>query len=282
MRCGEAYRREVEEREFAPPTSALIRGRVVHAIAAYGHEKQIAAKAASPDVPKSMVLRESLPTDEEVADLAASRFELEQKEGGCVSPASADDDPSEPEKKRIGRDKDSAIRLSRFQIERVAPYVDPIDVEKKLVVEPPNADIRISGILDLITNEPAKDGGAPRRGIRDYKTKGKAPSEREASESGQLTMYALLDFVKTGTIADVFALDHLVEDSRRFSREPYFVSQETTRTHEDIEVMVERLNNAVEGVQAGVFLANGPGNWYCSPKWCRFWSTCKYVSKARR
>ena len=93
-------------------------------------------------------------------------------------------------------------------------------------------------------------------------------------------MYALLDSLVTGRIADVFALDFIVDDGR-FLKPPYFVSQESTRTQEDIDVMIERLNNAIEGAAAGVFLANGVGTWQCSPRWCRWWTTCKFVSKAR-
>jgi len=276
LRCGEAYRRDEEEKELAPPTSGMVRGTVVHAIAAEGHERQIKGKAKRPDDPKSMVLRESLPDEEEAADLAASRFDWEQKQSGIVAPGE-----EEPEKVVIGRDKDSSIRMSRHLVTTVAPYVDPIAVEAKLVVEPQDANIRISGILDLITNEPPLvPGGPPRRGVRDYKTSRKAPSEGEADTSGQLSMYALLDTLQTGKIADVFALDFVVEDGRLL-RPPYKVSLESTRTQEDIDVMIDRLNNAIEGAAAGVFLANGVGTWQCSPRWCQWWTTCKFVSKAR-
>ena len=279
LRCGEAYRREEEEQEFSPPSSSMVRGTVVHAVAAEGHERQIKGKASRPGDPKPMVLRESLPDEEEAADLAASRFDWERKQSGIVGVR--DPEVDEPEKVVIGRDKDSAVRMSRHLVTKVAPYVDPISVEEKLVVEPADANIRISGILDLVTNEPPLvPGGPPRRGVRDYKSKRKAPDAGEAAGSGQLSMYALLDSLVTGRIADVFALDFIVDDGR-FLKPPYFVSQESTRTQEDIDVMIERLNNAIEGAAAGVFLANGVGTWQCSPRWCQWWTTCKFVSKAR-
>jgi RecB family exonuclease len=280
FRCGEAFRREEIEREFAPSSSAAVRGTVVHAIAAHAHGEQLKAKALHPDWPKPMVLRESLPGEEEAADLAATRFETERKRG-IVAPAD-EVQANDPPNKIIGRDKDSAIRMARYLVTRIAPYVDPVAVEQKVVVEPADSNIRISGIMDLVTNEQRPGDETPRRGIRDYKTSRKPPNPNEAHSSGQLSMYALLDLLQRGSIADVFALDYLVEDPRRYVGAPYLTTLESTRTQEDIDVMVARLNNAIEGVKAGVFLANGVGTWYCSPKWCRFWTTCRFVSRADR
>lgn len=280
-RCGEAYRRDEEEREYAPPTSAMVRGTAVHHVAAVSHGQQVEGKAKHPDWPKSMVLRESLPGENEAADIAATKFDQERRASGIV-PATDDEVAGEPPAKIIGADKDSAVRMARYFVTRVAPFVDPIAVEQKIVIEPADAPIRVSGIFDLVTNErPLTPGGPPRRGVRDYKTGRRAPDAREADDSGQLTMYALLDSLGTGKIADVFALDWVVEDSRRFSGAPYLVSLETTRTQEDLDVMIARLNNAIEGVKAGIFIANGIGTWYCSPKFCRYWTSCKFVSHAR-
>ena len=279
MRCGEAWKRDEIEREYAPPTSSMARGSAVHAVAAEAHTRQIAGKIEHPDWPKSMVLRESLPGEDEAADLAATRFEYERRTSGIV----ADNDETDEPNIAIGRAKDSAVRMSRHVVTRIAPYVDPIAVEHKLVIEPKDADVRISGVLDLITVErPLVEGGPPRRGVRDYKTSKRAPDADEADTSGQLSMYALLDsLANNGEIADVFALDYVVEDPRRFSGSPYLVSLESSRQQEDIDVTVARLNNAIDGVKAGVFLANGVNTWYCSPRWCRWHPTCPFISKAR-
>jgi hypothetical protein len=279
-RCGEQFRRDEVDREYAPPTSSMVRGTVVHAVAADSHTRQLAGKAAHPDRPKSMVLRESLPGEDEAADLAATRFEYERKTNGI---AIAEDDNDAPAPKVIGREKDSAVRMSRYFVTRVAPFVDPIAVEQKLVVEPKDSDIRVSGILDLVTVEPPLvPGGPQRRGVRDYKTSQRSPNSNEADTSEQLSMYALLDSLATGSIADVFALDYVVEDPRQFSGPPYRVSLESTRTDEDVRVIVEKLNVSIDAVKAGVFLPAPPNSWWCSSRFCRHWASCKFVSKARR
>ncbi len=265
--CGERYRREQEEK--TPVTPPMARGSVVHEVVAFGHTRQKLARQESPKLPKSIVLREALPSDEEVADEAATRFENIRKLSGITAAL----DPQEggaPPAKIIGRAKDAAIAMSRYYIQTVAPFVDPINVEKKVIAEPDDMPIRISGIFDLETLEP--DG---RRAIRDIKTKEGPPREHEARDSDQLSMYALLDRLRGGVGASVFALDFIVKEKRRL----YTVSQTTSRSDDDIQVTIDRVLNAVEVAKAGAFLANGPGHWSCSPRWCPFWSSCKFVRR---
>lgn len=272
MRCGEMFRREEIEREESPPSSAMVRGSVVHEVAALSHRRQLDARTASPDTPRSVVLREALPSEDEAGDEAATRFERIRRAAGISASFDPEAPPSTPTE-AIGRDKDSSVVMSRHYVSRAAPFVDPINVERKYVVEPRDLDIRLSGVFDLETREP---GG--KRAIRDIKTKTRAPNEGEAKTSDQITMYALLDLLRSGEIADIFALDFVVRPAGAFAK-PYLVSLQTTRTRDDVAVMVARLNNAIAATKAGVFLANGVGGWICSPSWCRFWASCPYVRR---
>lgn len=266
-RCGEAFRREIEEKDPSPPTSSMVRGTTVHYVAAEGHMRQLAARTAQPGHPKSIVLRESLPSSEEAADLAATRFETEKRAYGIAAPA----DEFGPASKIIGRDKDTAVRMSRFYVEKVAPFIDPTFVERKIVVEPEDADIAISGILDLGTKDLQGD-----ETIWDTKTGARKPSSNEADTSDQLTMYALLRKLETGKLPARVGLNYIVAEPKA-NTGVYSVELLSKRTEADIRVAVNRLNNAIEAVRKGVYLANGPGNWWCSPKWCRFHPTCPYV-----
>lgn len=279
--CGEAYRREDVEREERPPSSSMVRGTAFHHAAAVAHGRQLAAKLARPGDPKSLVLREALPSEEEAGDLAATAFNREAAASGIVSPA---DETDVPPSRVIGRDKDAAVKMARYHVSTLAPYVDPIAVESKVIVEPADLPIRVSGIFDLVTDETGNPHGG-RRAVRDWKTAYRRPNKNAAHDSGQLSLYQLLDVLQAAkesrAPADVFALDYVVQDPKRFTA-PYVVSLETTRTQEDLAVTVARLNNAIAAVKTGTFLANGVGSWQCSPKWCRFWSTCRFVSKAQR
>ena len=139
-RCGEQYRREVLEKEYPPPTSAMARGTAVHFVAAEGHLRQLKARAERPSDPKSIVLRESLPTEDEAADMAATRFELERTQSGIS--AATDEQDTTPEKV-IGRDKDTAVRMGRYYVSRVAPFRDPLYVEQRVEIEPADSNIRL-------------------------------------------------------------------------------------------------------------------------------------------
>lgn len=277
-RCGEMFRRAYIENEWGPTSTSLVRGRVVHHIAQVGHERQLKARKAEPKKPRSLVLREALPSIEEVSDEAVTSFDAELRSNSIITVPEKDEDPKTSKAKIIERDRMAALHMSRFYIDRAAPFVDPIGVEKKLVIEPADSPIRVSGIIDLEAILP--DG---RRTIRDLKTTMRCPNDREADDSDQLSMYALLDYLSqpegTRKLADVFALDHIVKDPRAFTA-PYLVAQETTRKPNDLMVTLARLNNAIAAVKAGVFLANGPGNWWCSARFCTFYSDCRYVRGA--
>src|SRR3990167_6437834 len=127
-------------------------------------------------------------------------------------------------------------------------------------------------VFDLGTREP--DG---REVLRDIKTANREPAENAAEESEQLTVYALGRKIQTGSIPDV-ALDFVVSQPKRGGA-VWLTERTSTRTENDLQTIIHRMNNAIESARAGVFVANGPGNWYCSSKFCRFHPTCKFVGK---
>lgn len=268
-RCGERFRRREIEKEYAPTTSSMARGTSVHAVAAESHMRQIAARAADPGRPKSVVLSEALPSLAEAGDLAAAKFEEQRDRMGVVAPS--DDAKVDAAEKVIGRDKDTAVRMSQYYVTRVAPFLDPIYVEREITVEPADSDIAIRGTLDL--------GTIDAQGVetlRDIKTSEGRPQKHLADDSQQLTLYALLRKLETGKIPDRVALDYVVAERKAFTP-VYLVTLESKRTQADLDVVVSRINNAISAVRSGVFLANGPGNWWCSPKWCPYHPTCPYV-----
>lgn len=272
LHCGEAYRREHEEQDKAPPTSPMIRGLSLHRVAAEGHARQLAARKADPTATKSVVLAESLPSKEEAADLVATHFEKVRAAQGVQAPPHKTLTPQQV----VGRDKDAAIRMGTHYVETWAPYVDPIFVEHKVEVSPKDADIELVGVMDLGTLEPPEEpGGEEEECVTDLKSKTSPPDADEADESEQLTMYALFRKLETGKIPRV-ALNHVMLKDKLFTS-PVVIAQRSTRTEADLGVIVRRINNAVKGVKAGMFLANGVGQWYCSSKWCRFHSTCPFV-----
>jgi PD-(D/E)XK nuclease superfamily len=259
-RCGEAFRRRYIEGEVIPPSPRMLRGTVVHRIAA--------------DALRRKLFTKTLPALEEVRDYAADEFEAqwaggvsfydEQPEGGAIV--------------EKARSKDFSIDLSTFYVGSIAPRIDPIAVERRIRVRPRDSDIVISGGVDLIAREaPAKPDGLATEVIRDTKTTERTPRANAAEVSQQLTMYAMIRHAEIGSLPSRLTLDHLVQTPA--ARTVRHVPLVTTRTHDDVAALVRRLNTAVHAVERGVFMPAPPDAWYCSPKWCEYYASCVYVRR---
>src|SRR5262249_23493725 len=157
----------------------------------------------------------------------------------------------------------------------VAPAITPVAVERRITVKPQESDLVIHGTIDLI------DGpeGAPEI-IRDLKTSEKAPSDRAAELSQQLSMYSLIRYAEIGRLAGRLILDYLVRTPLR--REKRHVLLETTRDAEDMRVLVNRLNVAVETVKRGTFVPTSPDSWYCARAYCEYYDDCPYTRRTDR
>lgn len=256
-KCGEMFRRRYVEREKVPPSPRMLRGTVVHRVA------------------RTTMLRKleehELPTVEEAKDLAATEFE--QQWAGGVS-----FEQQEPSADSMGRQKgeskDFAVELSGFYVERLAPQITPVAVERKIEVKPRDSDITIHGTLDLVSAEPAGEY------VRDLKTSEKSPSGDAAEKSQQLTMYAMVRLAEKGALPAGLTLDYLVRTPARAERK--HVPLHTTRDQADVAAMVNRINTAVEAVKRGVFVPTNPENWWCSKQWCDYYGTCVYVRRGDR
>jgi RecB family exonuclease len=264
MRCPEQFRRAVIEGERRQGTAEQHRGTAVHAVAAEAHTRQLKAKSYGADTQSELAM--VLPSIEEARDLAATEFDrVVGSEGVRLLP-----DESGNPSVIIGGFKDAAVDLSGFYVKEVAPNVDPVAVEHKVIVKPRDSDIVISGIMDLVSEEP---GG--KRRIRDVKTGDKTPPGNTADRSPQLDMYAMLHKVETGKLPDGVTLDHVVRTPKMAQMK--HVRLDSVRTEADITALVERINIAVETVKRGAFMPNTNG-WHCDRRYCYFFDSCKYVS----
>ena len=176
QRCGEAYRRRYVEKESIPPAPRMLRGTVVH-------------RAASAALLRKME-QHTLPTTAEARDLAATEFEQAWAGGVTLSA----EETGEGVGAVRGRSKDFAVDLAGFHVDRVAPGITPIGVERRIVVKPRDSDLEIHGTIDLIDQTPTGEV------IHDLKTSEKSPSRTAADTSQQLSMYALIRTAEVGVI----------------------------------------------------------------------------------
>lgn len=256
QQCGEKFRRKYLERQWSPSSPAALRGTVVHKVARTALLRKMRERA--------------LPTVEEAKDLAATEFDLSWKAGVQLSKEEA----AEGAAKIEAHSKDFAVDLAGFHVARVAPAIEPVGVERKIIVRPKDSDLEINGVIDLIDRRPEGEV------IRDLKTSQKSPSKDAADKSQQLSIYAMIRMAEVGQLPHHLTLDTLVRTPARADKS--HVSLDTTRDSEDVNALVNRINTAVEAVKRGVFVPASPTEWYCSAKYCEFFASCVYTRRTER
>lgn len=249
-KCGEQYRRRYVEGERVPPGIAQIRGRATHST----NEKNLVHKLATGGL---------LPLDE-IAQLAADQVKAELA-GEWVLGADYEDNGVTVAQAR-GIVTDEVVGLTRLHATELAPKAEPEALEVR--VEVPASDalpVKLVGVIDLIDRV---------RGVRDTKTAQKSPKAEAAHESDQLTAYDLMHRALKGAPPKNLGLDHLIRTPKK--GELRVVTQDTSRSIEDLGVFVRRANAALRSIETEVFLPAPQDHWVCSTRWCGYAATCPY------
>lgn len=249
--CGEQFRRRYgykygwnDKKEIIPPGIAIMIGIGTHKSV----ESNLKAKI------KSGVLLDL----EEVRDIARDSITgLWQQEVRLF------DEEKENIKATKGASIDMAIALSALHATDLAPTLVPVSVERQWVIELQAYPYDLAGRIDIEETN----------AIRDTKTAGKTPPATTADKSEQLSMYALAKKVCDGTQPEIMYLDSLVK-----TKVPKIVIQETTRTEQDMQALLRRIERAIEIIEGGRFMPCKADDWRCSKRWCGFASTCKFFS----
>lgn len=257
--CGEAYRRRYIEKEIIPPGVAALRGGSVHK----GAEMNFAQKIES---------RVDLKKDE-IVERAVAEFEGRIKLEGVFLSA---DEEARGKAIVLGEEKDTTVKLTELFADEVAPVYQPTAVEQKITIELPESPRDLLGILDLtatIVADPARG-----EGIIDYKTGKKTKPQSDFDSSAQLTLYDLAYRAKRGKAPDFIQVEQLVALKKENKR----VTNVTTRSAADFRPAIARVNAMISGLEKGAFLPANAGAWNCSPKWCGYFATCRFVNAERR
>jgi len=249
-KCGEQYRRRYGLGEKLPPAIVMVRGSAVHV----ANEANMLAKMDGGGI-----------SVEEARDIAASSFD-ERVSAGYVIDGTYAKEKWEP-KAAVGHCRDDAVHLAALHVEEVAPTIEPTATEVRIEVQPSDAiPVPFVSILDVID-----------RGKRpvDTKTKSKAPAERDADVSQQLSGQALAFRAYYGEAEEWLRLDVLVRTPKTRKAKNYPLK--TTRTADDLAVFVRRVRTAISSVEAEIFLPAPADHWVCNPLWCGYYETCPYA-----
>jgi len=150
--------------------------------------------------------------------------------------------------------------------------VNPIEVESQQDILLPDGT-KIRYVMDVEIEN----------GIIDYKFTGKKKTQRAVDEDSGLTIYALAYFAKNSKMPEIIQFNNFVSYHTQKKRELKSdgIILNSTRTVKDFEIILDRINMAIKSIKSDVFLPAPVGAWNCSPDWCGYFSTCKYVNYER-
>jgi hypothetical protein len=249
-RCGEQYRRRYIEEEVIPPGIALLVGSGFHAGAEVNFRQKIETYE---DLPQDDIVEAAV---EGFKTRAAGGYLLSREEtrrGGAVV---------------MGEATDLLARLATVHATDQAPDYQPVAIEDRVRLVLPEASRDLVGVIDLVDQSKA---------VIDFKTAARAPHAAEVDNSIQLTIYAAFYRTAYGDFPRQVSLDVVTK-----TKTPKRVRLNGRRGPGSMGALANRINSALATIEAGTYLPTNQDNWWCSPKWCGYWHTCKYIDPERR
>lgn len=255
-RCGIKFSRIVIEGEREPATIPLIVGISTHTTVARNLNNSIE--------------KGSLLTKEAVQDYARDDFIKEWQERPIVFSV---EEASQGIQTTKGKAQDMTIGLVGAHHYEIAPFIKPIQIERKWVLNAKDYDYDLAGMIDI---DEGKD-------IRDTKTCKTNLGQRIVDVSEQYTFYALAKYMIDGALPEFVHQDNIIKPTQR--RDAYCATYKSTRTKDDFTVVMKRFDQATRIIRAGIYTPANPQDWWCSKEFCGFAAngSCPfYNSKARK
>jgi len=259
-KCGEQYRRRYVEGERRPPEVAMLVGRGVHG-GAEGRHRRV------------MDTGEEMPRAD-VVDLAVAVYDGDVDEAGEVDLGAEADRGTDIV---IGEARDRTATLAGCFADKVAPQIRyPIAVEEQIEIPVERLGISLLGYLDVaheredLVAYPEGDSAVI---VEDLKTGTKTRSQADVDGDRQLSWYAMGWRHRTGTLPHGVGIRQVLSQKRG----PKAVLVESQRTDDHVAALLKTINAVAVGISAGVFPPAPDGAWWCSARWCGYYSTCPYV-----
>ena len=254
--CGEAFRRKVLEREREWSNARLIGGTATHK----GRAKNLTQKIEThEDLPVEEVLETA--RDSVVEEFKTWEVESEAEPGKVL-----EGDAKEAACQQV---IDHSARLARADYSHHQLKMQPLAVELGIAVELKQFPFNIGMKLDAVESFDV---------VSDCKTAKRTPPGDVAETSDQLALYSLGYEAKYGHPAKTLRLDYVVP----LKKEVKAVSFTTEPSRERQEAMLNRLVMHHEAVKKGVFLPASAFHWKCSPNYCGFYWSCRYIGRSKR
>lgn len=239
LKCGKMWEFRYVQGIKIPPAAALTVGRAVDSAITHNLAQKVSSGV---DI-----------SEAEVVDACATSFEKEAVDTQWAP----DEDP--------GEEKDAAIQCVKAYHTEIAPNVQPETVQEKFVLHT-DAGYNLGGTIDVVE----KSGI-----VADTKTSSKQYQENAIFRAIQPAVYdfayeALHDKPATG-----FRYDVLIKPTKKTGVRVQQVHSKVSSS--DRLWLFETIHNVDKAIRAGVAMPapDLPGVWWCSAKFCGYWSMCK-------
>lgn len=238
VKCPLKWKRRYIDREYEPPSGAMILGSSVGAAEGDAYGQQIEGK--------------DRPSTDDVLDLFSAEFderaEREDVDWGTEAP---------------GTVKDVGVKAVKAYDSTIAPHVEPVSVEREFNLELAHVDWRFHGFLDLEQTDGA---------VCDLKVRKSKLGQADANSDLQPTAYLLARRAE-GDPAPAFRYHTMVK-----TKTPYAEIVPTVRTDVQLDAFVDRLYGIAAEInwrmETGRWQGAVPGSWWCSERFCGFWESC--------
>lgn len=247
--CGESYRRRYINGDIVPPSIAMLTGTAGHKAIQINNEQKISSK-------KSM-------NANDIKDLISDSVEEQFEKEYIVT----EEEKALSKETIKGNVKNSLIPLAS-SIEEASGLYQPISVEETSFIEIPSIKQRIKFIMDVETD----DGR-----IIDNKFSSKKKTQVDADTNPGLTVYTMAYMAKHKKRPSGIQFHNFI--SSKSKNELAVI--DTTRTKEDLTAFYNRIVTVTMAIDSGVFPPAQFGSWKCSPRFCGYYSTCKYVNRSK-
>jgi hypothetical protein len=250
FRCGEQWRRRYIAGEIIPPGIAAHVGSGLH-------------KASEVNFSQKIETGEDLPLVD-VTDAARDGYIHKLQNDGVYMTR----EDAQARERLFDEGLAQVIDLATVLHSEFAPSIEPVMVEREVSMVDEDTGVEWLGYIDLEETET----------IHELKTTGKSWSQADVDSSTQGTLYPRLIESVTGIKPAQIEFDIF----RKLKTQPQLSVLFTERDDSDWLAFQQRVKTMIKMVDAGLAPPASPGSWICHPKWCGWFSVCKYVSDRRR
>lgn len=247
IKCGEQFRRRRILNQIIPPGIALIRGGSVH-------------KANEVNMKQKLDSKKDLPVDD-LKDCARDAFVDRAKNGIYLTKE------DRPEKRKLlNEGLNQTLKAVECYSDQFAPEVQPTAVEQRFSLDI-GLELPIYGYIDI----------EQENAIRDLKITGKSYNQDAVDNNLQPRFYSLAFEKQTGERPD-FWMHYLVVLKTKTKHQAIY----TRCSNHQYDALYHTIEQFIKMLKAGIFLPTNPENWWCDPKWCGYYYTCKYVGNGKQ